>query len=71
MESVLILCMVILGGLGSIPGVILGAIILVMLPEMLREVQLYRMLALGSGLVMLMIFRPQGLMGGKGVSFRS
>lgn len=70
MESVLILCMVILGGLGSIPGVILGAIILVMLPEMLREVQLYRMLALGSGLVMLMIFRPQGLMGGKGVSFR-
>jgi len=71
MESVLVLCMVILGGLGSIPGVILGAIILVMLPEMLREVQLYRMLALGSGLVMLMIFRPQGLMGGKGVSFRS
>ena len=70
MESVLILCMVILGGLGSIPGVIFGAIILVMLPEMLREVQLYRMLALGSGLVMLMIFRPQGLMGGKGVSFR-
>ncbi|MCX5717816.1 MAG: branched-chain amino acid ABC transporter permease [Nitrospirae bacterium] len=70
MESVLVLCMVILGGLGSIPGVVLGAIILVMLPEMLREVQLYRMLALGSGLVMLMIFRPQGLMGGKGVSFR-
>ncbi len=82
MESVLILCMVILGGLGSIPGVILGAIILVMLPEMLREIQLYRMLALGSGLVLLMIFRPQGLFrsspltravlrGGKGVSFRS
>ncbi|PIV65618.1 MAG: branched-chain amino acid ABC transporter permease, partial [Nitrospirae bacterium CG01_land_8_20_14_3_00_44_22] len=70
MESVLVLCMVILGGLGSIPGVILGSIILVMLPEMLREVQLYRMLALGSGLVLLMIFRPQGLMGGKGVSFR-
>ncbi len=61
MESVLILCMVILGGLGSIPGVILGAVILIVLPEMLREVQLYRMLALGSGLVLLMIFRPQGL----------
>lgn len=87
MESVLILSMVILGGLGSIPGVILGAVILVILPEMLREIQLYRMLALGSGLVLLMIFRPQGLfrpgrlsrlagesrslMGGKGVSFRS
>ncbi len=70
MESVLILCMVILGGLGSIPGVILGAIILVLLPEILREVQLYRMLALGGGLVLLMVFRPQGLLGGKGVSLR-
>jgi len=71
MESVLILCMVILGGLGSIPGVILGALILVLLPELLREIQLYRMLALGAGLVLLMVFRPQGLFGGRGVSFRS
>lgn len=78
MESVLILCMVILGGLGSVPGVILGAVILIVLPEMLREVQLYRMLALGSGLVLLMIFKPQGLFqpggsltGGKGASVRS
>ena len=71
MESVLILCMVIIGGLGSIPGVILGAFILVLLPEMLREIQLYRMLALGAGLVLLMVFRPQGLFGGRGVSFRS
>lgn len=62
-ESVLILCMVILGGLGSIPGVIAGAIILVMLPEVLREVQTYRMLALGAGLIIMMIFRPQGLFG--------
>lgn len=71
MESVFILCMVIIGGLGSIPGVILGSIILVLLPEILREVQLYRMLALGSGLVLLMIFRPQGLLGGRGASLRS
>jgi branched-chain amino acid transport system permease protein len=70
MESVLIVCMVILGGLGSIRGVILGAVILVLLPEILREVQLYRMLSLGAGLVLLMIFRPQGLLGGKGVSLR-
>jgi len=68
MESVLILCMVIVGGLGSIAGVIVGALILVFLPEVLREVQLYRMLALGAGLVVLMIFRPQGLLGGKRVS---
>lgn len=68
MESVLILSMVIVGGLGSIAGVILGAVVLVLLPEVLREVQLYRMLALGAGLVLLMIFRPQGLFGGKSVS---
>ena len=71
MESVLILSMVILGGLGSIGGVIAGAIILVVLPEVLREVQLYRMLALGAGIVLIMIFRPQGLFGGKGASPRN
>lgn len=71
MESVLILCMVILGGAGSLWGVILGAFMLVLLPEMLREIQLYRMLTLGAGLVLLMIFRPQGLFGGRGVSFRN
>jgi len=71
MESVLILCMVIVGGLGSIAGVIIGAMILVFLPEVLREVQLYRMLALGAGLVVLMIFRPQGLLGGKSASIGS
>jgi branched-chain amino acid transport system permease protein len=71
MESVLILCMVILGGVGSLWGVILGAFMLVLLPEMLREIQLYRMLTLGAGLVLLMIFRPQGLFGGRGVSFRN
>lgn len=70
MESVLILCMVILGGLGSVGGVIAGAIILVILPEVLREVQMYRMLALGAGIVLLMIFRPQGLFGGRVASSR-
>ncbi len=64
MESVLILCMVILGGLGSIGGVIIGAAVLVALPEVLREVQSYRMLALGAGLILMMLFRPQGLFGG-------
>ncbi len=68
MESVLILCMVILGGLGSIAGVIVGAIFLVALPEALRDIQMYRMLALGAGIVFLMIFRPQGLFGGNSAS---
>jgi len=66
MESVLVLCMVILGGLGSLPGVALGAFLLIMLPEVLREVQSYRMLALSVGLIIMMIFRPQGLLGGIG-----
>ncbi len=68
MESVLILSMVILGGLGSIAGVIVGAVILVALPEALRDIQMYRMLALGAGVVLLMIFRPQGLFGGNSAS---
>lgn len=72
MESILILSMIILGGIGNTYGAIIGAFILVLLPEILREVQLYRMLILGIGLVLLMIFRPQGIVGGvKGVHFRS
>ncbi|WP_333653672.1 ABC transporter permease subunit [Dissulfurispira sp.] len=72
MESILILSMIILGGIGNTHGAIIGAFILVILPEVLREVQLYRMLILGIGLVLLMIFRPQGILGGvKGVHFRS
>jgi branched-chain amino acid transport system permease protein len=72
MESILILSMIILGGLGNTYGAIIGAFILVLLPEVLREAQLYRMLILGIGLVLLMIFRPQGILGGvRGVHFRS
>jgi branched-chain amino acid transport system permease protein len=46
--------------MGSIPGVILGAVVLIGLPEVLREVQHYRMLAFGALLVAMMIFRPAG-----------
>jgi branched-chain amino acid transport system permease protein len=62
-ESVLILCMVVLGGMGSIWGIILGAFFLIMLPEMFRDFQDYRMLAFGVALVLMMVFRPQGLLG--------
>ena len=62
-ESVLILCMVVLGGMGSIPGIILGALLLVGLPEVFRDFQDYRMLAFGVALVLMMVFRPQGLLG--------
>ncbi len=62
-ESVIVLSMVVLGGMGSIPGVILGALIVVILPELLREFAGYRMLVFGAALVLMMIFRPQGLIG--------
>jgi branched-chain amino acid transport system permease protein len=60
MVSINVLCLIIIGGMGSIPGVILGAIVLIGLPEVLREVQQYRMLAFGGLLVAMMIFRPTG-----------
>src|SRR5512143_198732 len=62
-ESVLILCMVVLGGMGSIPGIVLGAFLLITLPEVFREFQDYRMLAFGAALVLMMVFKPQGLLG--------
>jgi len=64
-ESVIILCMVVLGGMGSIPGVILGAVVLYLLPEGLREFQQYRMLIFGGAMVAMMVFRPQGFIGTK------
>ena len=76
MDSIMILCMVVLGGMGNVPGVVLGAVLLTALPEGLRYVQplqlslfgrVYvdpadlRMLLFGLALVLMMRFRPQGL----------
>jgi len=61
LESAIILCIVVLGGMGSIFGVIIGALILILLPEYLRALSDYRMLAFGAVLVTMMIFRPQGV----------
>jgi branched-chain amino acid transport system permease protein len=61
-ESINILAMVILGGMGSLFGVILGAALIVALPEVFREFEQYRLLAFGFMLMALMIFRPQGLL---------
>lgn len=61
LESAIILCIVVLGGMGSIIGVILGALILILMPEYLRAFSEYRMLVFGAVLVMMMIFRPQGI----------
>lgn len=63
MKSIEILNMVVLGGMGSIPGAVLGSVILTLAPEMLRIVADYRLLFYGALLVILMIFRPNGLLG--------
>jgi len=61
LESAIILSIVVLGGMGSILGVILGAFILVLLPEELRAFSQYRMLIFGASMVLMMVFRPQGI----------
>jgi branched-chain amino acid transport system permease protein len=61
MISINILCLVIVGGMGSIPGALVGAIALVGLPELLREFAEYRLLVYGAALVAMMLYRPEGL----------
>jgi branched-chain amino acid transport system permease protein len=76
-ESIIVLAMVVLGGLGHIPGVILGALLLAMLPELLRytavpvqeqlfgrvliDAEVLRMLLYGLAMVIIMLYRPKGL----------
>ena len=61
MVSINVLALVIVGGLNSIPGIILGSFALKGLPEMLRELEDYRLLVFGALLVVMMILRPEGL----------
>ncbi len=77
MESIIVLCMVVLGGMGNIPGVILGALLLSILPEALRhgavplqltlfgrvvlDPETLRMLLFGLALILVMLYRPAGL----------
>lgn len=62
--SMTILTIVIFGGLASIPGSILGAVIMIAFPEVLRFLSEYRFLVYGFILVIMMRFRPQGVLGG-------
>jgi ABC-type branched-subunit amino acid transport system permease subunit len=61
MVSINVLSLLIVGGMGSIPGAIAGAFALKGLPEVLRELENYRVLAFGALLVVMMIIRPEGL----------
>ncbi len=60
--SINVLCVVIVGGIGSIPGVVVGALFLIGLPEILREFAEYRLLMYGAALVIMMLTRPEGLL---------
>jgi branched-chain amino acid transport system permease protein len=78
MESIMVLCMVVLGGMGNITGVILGGILLALLPEILRHIvvpvqqavfgrtlvdpESLRMLLFGTALIVMMLYRPAGLL---------
>jgi branched-chain amino acid transport system permease protein len=59
--SINVLSLIIIGGLGSIPGVIVGSLVLIGLPEVLRELESYRLLAFGAMLVVAMLLKPNGL----------
>jgi branched-chain amino acid transport system permease protein len=61
MISINVVCLIIVGGMGSIPGVIVGSIALVGLPELLREFSEYRLLVYGAALVAMMLLKPEGL----------
>ncbi len=61
MVSINVLCLVIVGGMGSIPGVVVGAFVLKGVPELLRDLESYRLLAFGALLVVMMVMRPEGL----------
>jgi branched-chain amino acid transport system permease protein len=78
MESIMVLCMVVLGGMGNIAGVVLGGVLLALLPEVLRNIVMplqqamfgrtlidpesLRMLLFGSALIVMMLYRPAGLL---------
>ncbi|HSO20271.1 MAG TPA: branched-chain amino acid ABC transporter permease, partial [Desulfosarcina sp.] len=70
LESAMVLSMVVLGGMGSIPGIILGAAALIVLPEVFREFETFRMLVFGMSMVVMMLFRPAGLIPAKRMGTR-
>ncbi len=62
-ESILILSMVVVGGLGSIPGAVIGALLMIILPEVLRQIGDVRMIVVGSVMFLCILTLPKGLFG--------
>jgi branched-chain amino acid transport system permease protein len=69
-KSIEVIAMVVLGGLGSVSGAVLAAILLTLLPEVLRPVKQYRMVIYSLMLILLMVLRPQGLLGTREITLR-
>jgi len=61
MESCMLFCIVLIGGMGSIPGVLIGSAAISLFPEFFRTFAQYRMLIFGAAMVAMMIFRPGGI----------
>ncbi len=70
-KSIEVIAMVVLGGMGSISGSVMAAILLTLLPELLRPVKEYRMVLYSLMLIVLMITRPQGLLGTRELSWKA
>ncbi|NLJ31648.1 MAG: branched-chain amino acid ABC transporter permease, partial [Clostridiales bacterium] len=68
--SIEILVMVVLGGMGSITGSVISATVLTILPELLRQFSDYRMLAYSIILILMMLFKPSGLLGQREISLK-
>jgi len=62
---------VIFGGLGSVSGSVVGTILLTFLPEILRSFYNWRLVIYGASVILIMITRPQGLMGGREISIKN
>jgi branched-chain amino acid transport system permease protein len=71
MKSFEIIIMVVLGGMGSITGSVIAAIVITLMPEVLRPVKDYRMVIYSTMLIILMLTRPQGLFGQKKFSLKT
>jgi branched-chain amino acid transport system permease protein len=69
-ESAIILSIVVLGGMGSQIGVVLAAVLLIGLPEWFRDLGAYRMIVFGLAMVLIMVFRPRGLIAHREPSVR-
>ncbi|MDF2671752.1 MAG: amino acid/amide transporter rane protein 2, family [Clostridiales bacterium] len=69
-RSTELIIIVIFGGLGSISGSVLGTLVLVSLPEVLRDFSKWRLVVYGAVVVFMIIARPEGIMGGKEISFK-